>query len=200
MCYRAKGERLKKKKRRMIIYRAVCVAQYDDVLFTRNAFHPLVFFFLDFQVPADLWTIYNTREACCATNFPFSDICDPVEPDPPTKYPTIALDDDDHDEIIPLRVKFTGLPDNISISKLKEELESVLKRILLRLAEKVDGLKILSLEERVVSSLRNLHRALSSEEILYYNVHVLRVEGAKFGPKIIVEVRDSYDEILSQIQ
>jgi hypothetical protein len=110
------------------------------------------------------------------------------------------LDEDDNDEIIPLRVKFTGLPENISISKLKEELESVLKRILLRLAETVDGLKILSLEERVVSSLLNRRRALSSEEILYYNVHVLRVEGTKFGPTIISAVRDSYDEMLSQIQ
>ena len=146
-------------------------------------------FFLDFQVPIDLWTIYNTREACCATNFPFSDICDPVEPDPPTKYPTIALDEDDKAEIIPLRVIFTGLPENISMSKVKEELETVLKRILLRLAEKVDGLKILSLEE-----------ALSSEEFLYYNISVLRVEGSKFGPAIISAIRDSYDELLSQIQ
>ena len=158
----------------------------------------IIFFFLNFQVPVDLWTIYNTREACCATNFPFSDICDPVEPDPPTKYPTIALDEDDNDEIIPLRVKFTGLPENISMSKLKEELETVLKRILLRLAEKVDGLKILSLEERVVNRRHAL--ALSSDEILYYNVHVLRVEGTKFGPTIITAVRDSYDEMLSQIQ
>ncbi len=112
-----------------------------------------------------------------------------MEPDPPTKYPTIALDEDDKAEIIPLRVIFTGLPENISMSKVKEELETVLKRILLRLAEKVDGLKILSLEE-----------ALSSEEFLYYNISVLRVEGSKFGPAIISAIRDSYDELLSQIQ
>lgn len=157
-------------------------------------------------VPIDLWTIYSTREACCASNFPFSDVCDPVDlnEDPPTKHPTIALPEDDYDEIIPLRVQFTGLPENISMSKLKEELVTVLKRILLRLAEKVDGLKILSLEERVESSLLNRRssrraRALSSEEFLYYNVQVLRVEGSKFGPAIISTIRDYYDEMLSQI-
>lgn len=85
------------------------------------------------------------------------------------------------------------------MSKLKEELETVLKRVLLRLAESMDNLKILTIEERVVSSLSS-SGAKDGTETLYYNVNVLRVEGTKFGPTIITEIGDSYDEILSQIQ
>jgi hypothetical protein len=82
------------------------------------------------------------------------------------------------------------------MSQLKDELETVLKRILLRLAETVVGLQIMKLEERVSST---ASIGDTEEELVYYNVHVMRVEDAKFGPTVITAVRDSYDEMYSQI-
>lgn len=177
------------------------------------------FFRVDFrnaQVPPDLWVIYNTRKACCDTNFLYSEICDvePEMPEVPTKHPTIVLEDVPF-EIIPLKFDLIGVPDDVRVRDLKEEMTVVLKRILLRLAESIPGMIIKEVEERVVlpnsrRSLRemvrglvgrgNRARGLAQAVSLYYNVKVVRVEGKKFGPLIINEMRDSYDDIVEQIQ
>lgn len=150
-----------------------------------------------------MWEIYNTREACCNTNFAYSTYCD-VKPEStgPTKHPTIAAPDDDQYEVIPIKFDVSGLPDSITMRDLKDEMAIVLKRILLRLAKSIPGLKISSVEEKVVLN-RNLEmslRALVKDVTLYFNVNVIRVDGKKFGPLIITEIRDSYDEVLDQVQ
>ena len=100
----------------------------------------------------------------------------------------------------------------------------VLKRILVRLSEKIEGLKVSSFEERVVDDrdrrglmqkillpfsqqLRDNtreeahhHRTLEKDLSLYYNVYVTRDENRKFGPLITSEMRKSYGEVLEQIQ
>jgi len=89
---------------------------------------------------------------------------------------------------------------------LKDEMTTVLKRILLRLADSINGLKISSVEEKVVLSrrLEKLIRLRALQETkdvtLYFNVKVVRDDDRKFGPLIINEIRDSYDEVLDQVQ
>ena len=98
-----------------------------------------------------------------------------------------------------------GLPDDIKLRLLKDEMTTVLKRILLRLADRIPGLKISEIEEKIVLT-RNLLRALRQQRelqqdfSLYFNVYVIRDEKKNFGPLIIQEIRDSYDEVMQQIQ
>jgi len=85
---------------------------------------------------------------------------------------------------------------------LKNEMVTVLKRILLRLSQNIPGLKISNIEELVTFN-RNLEkalRALKKDVTLYFDVYVVRVEGKEFGPLIIAEIRDSYEQVLDQIQ
>ncbi len=85
--------------------------------------------------------------------------------------------------------------------ELKDEMSAVLKRILLRLADRIEGLRISEVEERVVldRNLREVERRLRSETV-YFNVYVVRDENKKFGPLIINAIRDSYDEVMEQVQ
>lgn len=166
------------------------------------------------QVPAGIWQIYSTRRECCESSFPFIsnfDNCDPTAlTTSPTKHPTISrVDLDDDYEIVPLRFDIQGLPDDVKMKDLREEMLKVLKRILLRLSEKIDGLKISKVEERtskrrlgerLLGVAAAIHRELRDES-LYYNIEVVRdPEGKRFGPRIIREMERSYGEILEQIQ
>mmetsp|Transcript_3002 Transcript_3002/g.5524 ORF Transcript_3002/g.5524 Transcript_3002/m.5524 type:complete len:271 (-) Transcript_3002:160-972(-) len=156
------------------------------------------------DVPLGLWEIYSTEKACCNTNFAYSEFCD-VRADSegaPTKHPTILAPEDDDFEVVPIKFDVAGLPDSISMRDLKDEMKNVLTRILLRLADRIPGLRITEIEEKVVLN-RNLLktlRSLKKDVTLYFNVHVVRDDDKKFGPLIIAELRDSYDEVLDQIQ
>mmetsp|Transcript_3683 Transcript_3683/g.6665 ORF Transcript_3683/g.6665 Transcript_3683/m.6665 type:complete len:640 (-) Transcript_3683:38-1957(-) len=156
------------------------------------------------DVPLGLWEIYSTEKACCNTNFAYSEFCG-VRADSegmPTKYPTILAPEDDDFEVVPIKFDVAGLPDSISMRDLKDEMKTVLKRILLRLADRIPGLRITEIEEKVVLN-RNLLktlRSLKKDVTLYFNVHVVRDDDKKFGPLIIAELRDSYSEVLDQIQ
>ncbi len=80
--------------------------------------------------------------------------------------------------------------------ELKEEMETVLTRILLRLADRVEGLSVTNVEQTVPK----LEEAkIRGQATVYFNVETVRNEGSKFGPLIIQAVRDSYDELLEQI-
>ena len=191
------------------------------------------------NVPLELWDIYNTKLACCNFNFPYSNVCKSNINDEfssePTKHPTIAAPEEDDYEVIPIKFDVMGLPDGISMRELKDEMTVVLKRILLRLADKIDGLRVTQIEEKVVMNRRRRderdlqqqtlndnnravrgmemmeypqqqrevldERELSQTVTLYFNVYVVRDdEGTKFGPLIIEEIRNSYNEVLDQIQ
>lgn len=187
-------------------------------------------------VPPDLWIIYNTRKACCNTNFLYSNICDNTPPAEaaPTKYPTISAPLADDFEVIPIKFDLLRVPDDIRIRDLKDEMTIVLKRILIKLAERLPELKITQVEEKAVLEDRkdrnlgkammnmirgggggegggegrgkkgreknNNGRGLLQDVTLYFNVFVVRVDGTRFGPMIIQELRDSYDDVIVQIQ
>jgi hypothetical protein len=117
----------------------------------------------------------------------------------PSKYPTIALIEDD-EEIIPIQFSVSGITNTVSIDDINDEMEIALKRILLRVAENIDGLKIIKVEA-IVSPLSKLRRVLEEEQlILYFHVYVVRSDEKKFGPYIIQGIRDSYEEVFSEIQ
>ena len=116
----------------------------------------------------------------------------------PSKYPTIALIEDD-EEIIPIQFSVSGITNTVSIDDINDEMEIALKRILLRVAENIDGLKIIKVEA-IVSPLSKLRRVLEEELILYFHVYVVRSDEKKFGPYIIQGIRDSYEEVFSEIQ
>ena len=132
-----------------------------------------------------------------------------IENTPPTKHPTIALsDEDDEYDIVPIQFTVSGIPDNIQLDSIKNEMEIVLKRIILRLAGNIDGLKVSKVEAVEMSlNLRQrqrqlrLERALEEEVTQYFHVYLIRDdEDKQYGPYIISEIHDSYDEVLTQIQ
>jgi hypothetical protein len=116
----------------------------------------------------------------------------------PSKYPTIALIEDD-EEIIPIQFSVSGITTTVSIDDINDEMEIALKRILLRVAENIDGLKIIKVEA-IVSPLSKLLRVLEEELILYFHVYVVRSDEKKFGPYIIQGIRDSYEEVFAEVQ
>lgn len=116
----------------------------------------------------------------------------------PSKYPTIALIEDD-EEIIPIQFSVSGITNTVSIVDINDEMEIALKRILLRVAENIDGLKIIKVEA-IVSPLSKLRRVLEEELILYFHVYVVRSDEKKFGPYIIQGIRDSYEEVFAEVQ
>jgi len=156
------------------------------------------------SVPSGLWQIYNTNEACCNTNFPYSIVCNAgLEGQQlPTRHPTISFPLDDSYEVIPFKFDVLGLPDDVPVRDIKDEILTVLKQILLRVADRISDLRISNVEEKVVMSrsLMKNRRSLEKDATFYFNAYVIRDEGKKFGPLIINEIRDSYDEVLEQIE
>jgi hypothetical protein len=145
-----------------------------------------------------------------------------MEPAQPTKHPTISLEDEDGQEIIPIQFVVNGIPDDASIGEVKAEMLSALKRILLQLSERIEELKVKNVEEKLMRKTRNLSkqketkkkimmplrtsnhpnhpRALEQNIEIYFDVSVVYNDDIQFGPIIIEAIRDSYDEIISQIQ
>ena len=184
--------------------------------------------YTDNDIPPGIYDLYNTQGACCAFNFPYSEMCTITEEGPPTKHPTIVAPDDDDFEVIPIKFEVMGLPLGITKREIKDEMTTVLKRILLRLADKIEELRISEVEEKVMTPTPNrgllkkirtkdkqhkqtqqqqeqyLRELQSSPSLsfveLYFNVHVVRVKNKKFGPLLIDEMMRSYDEILEQVQ
>lgn len=170
----------------------------------------------DNVVPKGIWEVYNSEETCCKSEFAFNLGANCYDPalslSSPTKYPTISLDEYDEYEVIPLRFDISGLPNNVQIPKLRQDMKVVLRRILVRLSEQIDGLKITNIEERGspannrllalrTQQLSSQERALLKDVSLFYNVHVVRSEdGTRFGPLIVSYMRDNFDEVMDEIQ
>ena len=124
-----------------------------------------------------------------------------------------------------------GLPSDLNnreMDELHEEMGTVLKRILLRLSDRISGMKVSNVEQKILQQRqRGLLRTATSSSIgmivndivkditaqyqtrrrrleqditLYFNVYVVRDYDKKFGPLVIQEIRDSYEEVLEQIQ
>jgi len=89
-----------------------------------------------------------------------------------------------------------GLPGNVALGELTQELKTVMTLIILRLAESIQGLKITKVEERAGGITDNSEGGKN----VYYNVHAVRDENKKFAPLLIQAIRDSHDEMVKQIQ
>lgn len=182
-------------------------------------------------VPQGTWQIFQSRKSCCeAPSITSYSACNPsLETSKPTKHPTISKVEGDDFEIVPIRFDLSGLPTDVKMKDLRQEMLTVLKRILIRLSEKIDGLKVSEVEERSNRYLRDLlseeeeellslyesmttsHSSLRNDDgqwrrslgeaSLMYDVYVVRDEGGrKFGPVIIDYMKQNYGEVLEQIQ
>ena len=116
----------------------------------------------------------------------------------PTKYPTIRAPDDDDWEIVPIEFQVGGLPTDIRMRELKDEMKIVLQRILVRLADRIEDLKISKIEEKFVPK-RSRNMQATNDVVLLFNVFVVRSDKKKFGPIIIQELRDNYGEVREQM-
>ena len=65
-----------------------------------------------------------------------------------TKYGSISKPEDDEHEIFHMQFGIQGLPKDVKMRDLMEEVNMVSKRILIRLLEKTEGLKVSSIKER----------------------------------------------------
>jgi hypothetical protein len=113
----------------------------------------------------------------------------------PTKYPTIVAPEDNY-EIVSIRFDVMGLPGNVAMGELERELKTVMTRIILRLAESIQGLKITKVEERA----GGITDTSEGGKSVYYNIYAVRDENKKFAPLLIQAIRDSHDEMVEQIQ
>jgi hypothetical protein len=137
-----------------------------------------------------MWDIFTSEEICCKANFPYSEFCLPNST-PLTKHPTISLLEDDDYDIISIQFIVSNLPDNILMNSIQKEME------------KIDGMKVMKVEaaKQSVSLQQQLReRGLVKEVSLYFHMYVIRNNDKQFGPYIIHEIHDSYDEVLTQIQ
>jgi hypothetical protein len=156
------------------------------------------------QIPAGLWNVYSSVEDCCAVNFPFSDVCIPQDKSAsPTKYPTINVVESSI-ETVPLRFGVEGLPDDVNMRELKDEMRSVLMTIITMLAKNIPDMKLSSIEERVARRRlgndkkeddESITRELLRNSEVLFDVNFIRVEGKKFGPLLIQGIKDSMADI-----
>ena len=100
-------------------------------------------------------------------------------------------------EIVHLRFDVTGVSSDVSMMELKEEMKTVLTRILLQLTDKVEGLSVVNVEQTAPKLAEgNVKGRVSA----FFNVEAIRVEGTRFGPIIIQAMIDSQDQILQKLQ
>ena len=118
--------------------------------------------------------------------------------EPPTKYPTISAPEEEPYEIVPIEFQVGGLPADIKMRELKDEMKIVLQRILVRLADRIEDLKISKIEEKFVPK-RSRNMQATKDVVLLFNVFVVRSDKKKFGPIIIQELRDNYGEVREQM-
>eukprot|EP00956_Cyclotella_meneghiniana_P044030 scaffold298543_cov146-Cyclotella_meneghiniana.AAC.1 len=167
-------------------------------------------------VPAGMWNIYASLSDCCAVNFPFSEVCNVAKgTESPTKHPTIAAVEETPFETVPLLFKVEGLPDDVNMRALKDEMKLVLTAILSMISDSVPDMKLSSIDER--DARRRLGESLattvettnnnagSGRELLrsvemYYDVNLIRVEGTHFGPIIIQSLKEAMSDVQNRIE
>ena len=166
-------------------------------------------------MPAGVWNIYASVSDCCTVNFPFSEVCNVVKgTESPTKHPTIAAVEETPFETVPLLFKVEGLPDDVNMRALKDEMKLVLTAILSMISDSVPDMKLSSIDER--DARRRLGESLATVEIssgntgggrellrnvdMYYDVNIIRVEGTQFGPIIIQALKEAMSDVQNRIE
>ena len=114
-------------------------------------------------------------------------------------------------EYISMRFSVGGLPEDDILVALgddhggevvRREMTTIMTRILFALEERILGLKILSVgEDDAANYARRATAGRMGGDIfsVFYDVVVVRGDDEEFGPIIIQELRESYDEILDEM-
>jgi hypothetical protein len=106
-----------------------------------------------------------------------------------------------------------GLPDDVNMGLLKDEMKTVLTAILTMIASNIPDMRLTSVEERVMrrrlgenyleiqhSSSSDVGRELLRNVENYYDINLIRVEGKQFGPIIIQSMKDMMSDIQNKIE
>ena len=146
----------------------------------------------------------------------------------PTKTPTISMPLVPDTEDVTLKFALTGLPNDVEITKLKENVLDAIKMILAKMIKRVPSLQVTQINERVCRGRRLLRRRstvynneqpipsrhneqLKSKSVgverklkdvsVCYVIEVVNDDsGQDYEPLIVTEVRDSYEVILDEIR
>ena len=143
----------------------------------------------------------------------------------PTKTPTISMPEVSDTEDVLLKFALTGLPNDVDVSKLKQNVLEALKIILAKLAKRVPTLEISQINERVCRARRlklrrprrldeqqqqqqqqqqlrsvGVERRLKDVSVCYVIKVVNDDSGEDYEPLIVTEARESYEVILDEIR
>lgn len=109
--------------------------------------------------------------------------------------------DDFDNNVIPIKFEVRGLPNDFggSIVELKNEMTTILNRILFALEERIGGFKVLDVEDNEDKNTDPF--SIGEEHVInmYYNVIIKGDNNTNFGPIVIEELRNSYGDILQEI-
>ena len=159
------------------------------------------------RVPLGIWEIYSSKEVCCNVEHPYSTSCNTSsQSDSTSQQQATTEDDDDIYEVIPIKFTLNNLPSDVDIRKLKEEMTTILKRILVDLQDRVQGLKVSNVQENLVLNVNSSDQqgSASSGTVsrdVYFDVTVVKSQQQeRWGPVIIAGIKDSYDIILDRIR
>ena len=138
------------------------------------------------QVPPGLWVIYSTEKICCNSNYPYSEKC-VRGTDAPTKQPVASPEFDDMFQVVPIKFSVSGLPEVVDHRELKDEMQTILRGILIDLSTRMSSLKLKNIEENLLGSKQTGEEGRKSKDTVdvYYEVTVVREKGKDFGPIII---------------
>jgi len=103
----------------------------------------------------------------------------------------------------------SGLPNELKVRQLKDEMMMVLRIVLTDVAKNQRDLKVTNVEENLVLNDGNMLKIRGGDfayygdvrkEVYYYDVSVIRHWNKRFGPIIIAGLRDSYGEAIEYIE
>ena len=163
------------------------------------------------DVPAGVWVVHATLGGCCAAHHPGSAACGAgpaaatvgVDADAPDDGDDDDGDDDDPFEYVTIKFTVGDLPAEVvgaeDAGDLKAEMLFVMRWALTNLSERVEILKVTSIEEDLVLTVMPTTAAAGGEDgafSVYYDVTVVRHPTESLGKIIIAGLRDMYPEIM----
>ena len=176
------------------------------------------------DIPPGVWVVHATRGGCCAAHHPGSAAaCEAGGGSAAAAGADAAPDDDDDDddpfEYVTIKFTVGDLPADVVGSEddagdLKAEMSFVMRRALTDLAEKVEILKVTSIEEDLVLTVMPTTTATTAAGgggngtaagggggpatavSVYYDVTVVRHPTESLGEIIIAGLRDIHPEIM----
>ena len=130
----------------------------------------------------------------------------PIKPPKPTPSPTTKAS---LYEVIPIKFVVSGLPPELKMTELEDEMMLALRRALVDLTESVWGLKVTGVVESAKMASEQEKNAAADDGgkkkkrvRFYYDVTVLKhpTPGRRFGPIIIDALKQNYDKIMEDIE